>query len=179
MISRRTFLSSSVTTGAMVLPSGVMACIDALCNPDTPDNLVGTDNRPPPLRPTFCLSDRALDLMTVQWKGDRWSGRWIRLSQFAWSYGLMYPNGSSEFYRVQVRNQRCWNKQRVHSGTRIILWMNCVNREDRRTWRRYWFATRPVTDSGAGYTLDLYHTEPARSYEDRPSSVPRFVQFVS
>jgi hypothetical protein len=139
------------------------------CDPNMPANLVGTDHRTPLLRPTFCTSDHAHDLMTLQEQGEQW----VRLSSFSWSYGLMYPNGSTQFYRVQVRNRRCWDRQRFHAGTRAVMWMNCLSRHDGH-WYRYWYITRPIVDSGSDYTLDLYHVEPARSYEDAPTSVPPF-----
>lgn len=166
-MDRRAFLL--LGAAAVAAPTATLAeCKKAVreCNPDMPDKLVGTDNRTPKLHPTLCLGQTAYDLITLQRQGDTW----VRLTEFAWSYGLMYPNGQAQFYQVQVQNRRCWDRQSVHSKTRFILWMNCISREDGR-WYRHWFKTDKVTNNGE-YTLEEYHVEPARSYTDKPKNVP-------
>lgn len=172
-MQRRTFLLGGMAAAMYATPSFSTGCrkerahvVSRGCNPKVPDSLVGTDYRTPKLNPEICLSDEAYDLMTIAFKNKRWQ----RLKNYKWSYGLMYRNGRTEFYRVQVKNQRCWKRQKVHAGTRIVLWINCLDRQT-YTWRRHWFVTKPVTDNGK-YFFVKYHEEPAASFEDKPSKVP-------
>ena len=176
-MNRRNVLKVGVSAAILIPTKGIAECINAVCGPDDQPGLIGTDNRSPSLNPTFCTSDLAHDLMTLQLSED---GEWIRLRQFAWYYGLMYPNGSVEFYGTRVDNRRCWDRQNFHYGTRAVMWMNCVSRADRVTWTRYWFITRPIVDNGDDYVLELYHTEPASSYKDAPApnTAPPFVRLI-
>jgi|GEM_PF-3142014 len=172
-MNRRNFMAGAVTTTATMVfatNSAQAGCVP-ICTPGQQPGLRGTGTGTANLTPTLCTSDTAHNLMTVQWDGQRW----IRLQRFSWYYGLRYANGSTEFYGTEVKNRRCWDRQSFIAGsnTRAVLWMNCLSREDRVTWTRYWFITDPIVDNG-DYTLELYHTEPARSYEDAPGSVPAF-----
>lgn len=131
------------------------------CTPDALPNHIGTDNRVPEFRPTFCLSQSAFDLMTVAIQ----NGKVVRMP-VVWDYGLYYGRGRApEVFNTQVHEQ-CQTRQSLHPGTSVIVWFNCRDRTTGK-WIRHWLATLPVHDNST-YVLVEYNSEEVSGYNDVP-----------
>lgn len=162
-MDRRSFLSLGAGAVISLSPKYAVACAtQTACNPDVPDNYRGSRTGTPPLRPKLCLSDEIYDYMSLTRDGRRITPQW--------DYGLYYGNGRQpEVYQTLVTG-RCYDRQGLWPSTRIINWVNCINRST-GMWQRVWSSTRPIVDNGT-YELVRYRIEPATGYEDQPRRWP-------